>query len=625
MRHPNRGTVDADTAAEQVVALVVKAAELLSGPAKSNGVVDGLANALRATKGIHAVSRTPRTVASIWDASRGLPGPHTSTADQTLSWANPRPRHLIGAMSRRVGSDLLVIELALPGDSEWVGDEQLNRLGAALTVIETATTKAGGQRADDPSEWLLRHGRSIVAQLMPDSWMVRSDAVTRILGYSRATVPAKRPLSLVDLRHRYTALRAYVEVLTGRHPQLTVDLRVRASDGSYRVLETTFVNLVSAPGVHSVVLYCEDVTEPRAERARMRELVNRAAGALLVVDEAGRVREVNDTFTRMFGTRVGGWDNVRQVDALRAVAAVCADGPTTERKLLGFAAAHKRRSSRLDLTDGRVLDAARVPLTERGVDLGSLWQFLDVTTGHSLSARDAKHQAALDTQNQILATVSHELRTPLTAVLSFVELLTDPAMGTLNDHQQSACTVIARNTKRLLTLVNDLLLLARLDSGQLPLRTGRVNVPRLIRDAVDDRKLEAEESSIVLECAVGAGPELIGDANRLQQVLDNVVGNALKFSAAGSTVRIRASREEGRWVIEVSDGGIGIPPEELELVTRGFERGSNAVSAGIPGSGIGLAVCCELVELHGGTLNIHSELDVGTTVRIGLPDGTGAK
>jgi signal transduction histidine kinase len=617
--------VDADTAAEQVVALVVKAAELLSGPAQSNGVVDGLANALRATKGIHAVSRTPRTVASIWDASRNLPGPQASAADRSRGWADPRPRHLIGAMSRRVGSDLLVVELALPGDKEWVDAEHLNRLGAALTVIESATTKAGGQRADDPSEWLLRNGRSVVAQLMPDNWVVRSDAVTRVLGYPRAAVPAKRPLSLVDRRHRYAALRAYVEVLTGRHPQLTVDLRVRAADGSYRVLETTFVNLVSAPGVHSVVLYGEDVTEPRSERARMRELVNRATGALLVVDEAGRVREANDTFTRIFGTRVGGWCNVREVDALRAAAAICADGPFTERKLLGFTTARKRRSSRMDLTDGRVLDVARVPLIEGGVDLGSLWQFRDVTAGLSPALRDANHQAALDAQNQILATVSHELRTPLTAVLSFAELLTDPAMGTLNDHQQSACDVIARNTRRLLTLVNDLLLLARLDSGQLPLHAGRVNVPRLLRDAVADRRLEAEESGIELECVASAGPDLPGDANRLQQVVDNLVGNALKFSPAATTVRVRADHEGNRWIIEVSDSGIGIPPGDLELVTRGFERGSNAVSAGIPGSGIGLAVCRELVELHGGTLTIESELDVGTTVRISLPDETDAK
>ncbi|HEU5474194.1 MAG TPA: ATP-binding protein [Actinophytocola sp.] len=615
MSEPNRSTVRADAAAVQVVDLVVKAAELLSGPNQTDDPLDELAAVLRATQGIHAVSRRPRTVASIWDASRDLPGQRTPTATQVSSWAGQRQRHLIGASSRGVGPDLLVVDLARPGDDDWVGPGQLHRLTSALTVIESATS-AGGRPADGPSEWLLRHGRSIVVQLMPESWVVRSDAMTRVLGYPRSFVPVQAPLSLVDPRDRTAALRAYVEVLTGRRTDHTVDLRVRAADGGSRVLETTFVNLLSAPGVHSVVLYGEDVTEQRAERARTRELVNGALSALLVVDERGRIRLVNDHFTRLFGTRAGGWIGAHQEDALRAVAAICLDEPGVARRLRPYTTANKRRATQLDLADGRVVELSRAPLEDGGASLGSLWAFLDVSL--DISRRQDQPDEAV--QNRILATVSHELRTPLTAVLSFAELLGDPHMGPLNEGQQSACDVIARNTKRLLTLVDDLLLLARLESGQHPLRARALDLAQLVTDTVAQHQIEAEEAGITLLCVALPGPDLSGDPNRLQQVIDNLVGNAIKFSPASSTVQVRAGHHGDRWTIEVADSGIGIPEGELTSITRGFKRGSNALSAGIPGSGIGLAVCRELVELHGGTLDIRSVVDVGTTVRITLPD-----
>lgn len=621
--NPDQVTAGSDAAAVQVVDLVMKAAELLSGQIGPDDVVDELAQALRVTRGIHAVIRKPRTVASILDESRALPDQFASGAVRPAD-RRRRPRHLLGASARGMVSDLLVVELACPGDEEWVSPDHLRRLTSAIMVIESAITKAVGKYADGPSEWMLRHVRSVVVQLMPDSWAVRSDAMTQVLGYPRGYLPSGGPLSLVDERDRTAALRAYVEVLTGRRFDRTLDLRVRAADGPYRVLETTYVNLVSAPSVHSVVLYGTDVTEQRAERARLRELVMRLAGAVLVIDEGGRVRLANDAFTRLFGTRAGGWIAAHQREALRAVMAMCLDGAATGRRLAALTTARKRRSVRLALTDGRTVDLDRVPLRDTGIDLGSLWHFRDVTTesgaGAAAGLTEPHRQSILDEQNRVLATVSHELRTPLTAVLSFAELLDDPLMGPLNDQQRSACDVIARNTRRLLTLVDDLLLLSRLERGQLPLRLDSVDMVQLVANAVDDRRLEAGELGIKLVYRAGDGPELIGDANRLQQVVDNVVRNALKFSPAGSAVRVVASHKEGQWTVEVSDSGIGIPRQDLAQITRGFTRGSNAVSAGIPGSGIGLAVCRELVELHGGTLDIHSVVDVGTTVRVNLPE-----
>ena len=226
-------------------------------------------------------------------------------------------------------------------------------------------------------------------------------------------------------------------------------------------------------------------------------------------------------------------------------------------------------------------------------------------------------EPSLGTQAEMLATVSHELGTPLTTVLSFAELLADTR---LDSDGEAAVTAIVRNTRRLLVLVDDLLLLARLEKGRLPLRTGEVDVAQLVAESVDDRRWEAAMVRVTLDCAVLPGPPLTGDASRLQQVLDNILRNAIKFSAPGDVVRVSATRRDDCWVVEVADSGIGIPAAELGRITRGFQRGTNAISAGIPGSGPGLAVCSEVVELHGGTVAIESILEVGTTVRVSLPD-----
>jgi len=297
------------------------------------------------------------------------------------------------------------------------------------------------------------------------------------------------------------------------------------------------------------------------------------------------------------------------------------DEPATLRRLTLFTTTNKRRSTQLDLADGRVIDLGRAPLADGGVNLGSLWHFHDAT----MSAPGIATEPDRAAQNRVLATVSHELRTPLTAVLSFAELLGDPAMGPLNENQQSACAVIARNTKRLLALVNDLLLLARLESRQLPLRKKSLDFVRLVNDVVEEHRLEAAEVGILVQSDTKPGPALLGDTNRLHQVLDNILGNAIKFSRSGGSVLVRAGHDGSRWLTEVTDSGIGIPADELASITHGFKRGSNAQAAGIPGSGIGLAVCRELVELHGGALDIRSVADAGTTVRISLPDRGSAR
>lgn len=597
---------------ERTVAdIVVSATELMSGNVRPDeAAIERVMQTLAASDGIQAVRRV-----------RVQPGQYDDSVGRYRAGVPILHRIRIPA-----SGEVIEVEIAGTDSPRWAGTEQVWRLHSLLMMITAATT---APRSNDPVEQLLWHARSVVFQLERDRWSIRSSAGTRVLGYSPEITRHQEPLSLVDPRDRIAAMRAYMATISGKQQSTTLDLRVLAADGSYRVLEATFVNMPSGGGRRTVAVYGVDVTAQRADAARLREFVLRLNGAVLVVDETGRVRLANEAFTRMFGTVAGGWTGQHQREALRAVVGACHDDVATRRRLSDVVQARKQLVERLDLADGRVLDLYRTPLLEQGLDLGALWQFRDVSAEVSAelsaAAEDRALDAALEKQNRVLATVSHELRTPLTAVVSFAELLTESACDGLTDEQRAATEVIGRNTRRLLTLVDDLLLLSRLESTRVSLRHGLVDVPALVSAAVHDRKLEAAGLDIEVTGEAAEGPALTGDAGRLNQVLANLIRNALKFSPRGSAVRVSATYDSPEWTIAVTDSGMGIPATELERMTRGFERGSNAVAAGIAGSGLGLAICRELVELHHGRMSITSTLNVGTEVRIMLPAGEGER
>jgi signal transduction histidine kinase len=226
-----------------------------------------------------------------------------------------------------------------------------------------------------------------------------------------------------------------------------------------------------------------------------------------------------------------------------------------------------------------------------------------------------------DTQReQFLAVVSHEMRTPLTSIISFSELIRGEADGLTPDGRRYL-DIIERNADRLLTLVSDLLMLTRIESGALPLAVAPVDVPRMVSDAVLGATPVAAKQNISIHLDTREGPPIVGDYRRLMQVMDNLIGNAVKFSNAGGLVRVTArwSSASGTWRIAVMDSGIGIPPGEVEGLFSRFARGSNARAAGLPGSGLGLSIVKVLTEMHGGHIRVHSVLGTGTTFSVFLP------
>jgi signal transduction histidine kinase len=220
-------------------------------------------------------------------------------------------------------------------------------------------------------------------------------------------------------------------------------------------------------------------------------------------------------------------------------------------------------------------------------------------------------------KTRFLSTVSHELRTPLTSIAGYLQLLDQGVVGELTPEQLNYVHVAQRNGERLASLIDDLLMLSRFDAGRIDLESEPVDVAQQLRNLREEMQPVADKGDSKLELEAPDELVVAGDARRLQQSFANLVSNAIKFNRPGGEVRMRASAMDGEAVVVVSDQGVGIPPDELGRIGERFFRASTTTN--MPGTGLGLAITREIVERHGGRLEIDSEVGKGSTFRITLP------
>jgi PAS domain S-box-containing protein len=426
---------------------------------------------------------------------------------------------------------------------------------------------------------------------------------------------------------------------------------VRASDGSPLGFLTAVTNVSDrkrAEAERERLFNAErDARRDLADQTeRLNGLVTAAIPGILVENEHGIITQVNQSFCDMFGI-VGGPGQLIGTTAARAAVRI--------RRAFADPDEFLRRATRLltgrrpvaeqefAAADGRTIECDFAPVFVDGGYRGNMWGVADVTHRQVLkeerqrlleaeaAAREAAELAQVnlaeqnvrlqeldDAKSQFISTMSHELRTPLTSIISFAELIMDDERE-LTPDTVSSLSVIQRNAERLLRLVGDLLLVSRLEAGAIPLDLAAVSVPDLVGEAIRSGSATAAERGITLEAAAADGPPLQADRLRLQQVLDNLLSNAIKYSGQDGRVRVEAAHDDRGWRIDVADDGIGIPADELGQLFGRFVRASNARTAGLPGTGLGLSVVKAITELHGGSVEVRSIVGNGTTFSVFLP------
>jgi len=328
---------------------------------------------------------------------------------------------------------------------------------------------------------------------------------------------------------------------------------------------------------------------------------------LLVVDSSRRVTLVNETFRQLFAPHEI-LPGAPLLDTVRS--------SQLEKLIVATLGAGEQKQTELGLLDPqnhreRWMQVSAVPMKDDvGGMTGAVVLFHDIT---ELKRTDQM-------RSDFVANVSHELRTPLSILRGYIETLIDDPKSS-SEERRRILEVMERHSKRLGLLVDDLLMLAQLESADSNLQLSDVDLLKLFGDVAHDwkKKFAEKELAVVVDLAPDL-PMIRADEARLQEVLYNLLDNAVKYSRENGGVRLRAEQGRGEIALSVSDDGVGIDKNDLPRIFERFYRADKARSPeGIRGTGLGLAIVKHIAQLHGGRVEAESELGKGTTIRVILP------
>jgi len=240
---------------------------------------------------------------------------------------------------------------------------------------------------------------------------------------------------------------------------------------------------------------------------------------------------------------------------------------------------------------------------------------------HRELARTNAELAKLNEQkNRFVGMAAHDLRSPLGVILTYSEFLEIEAGPVLSEEQREFVSTIKTTSEFMLRLVSDLLDVSSIESGQLTLDLRPVDLAELVRRHVALNRVLATPKAIAVECEPpSALPTVLADAGKLEQVLNNLIGNAVKFSHRDTRVIARVTSADGFATVAVQDQGQGIPAAELPRLFKVFGKSSVRSTAGEPSTGLGLAICRRIIESHGGRIGVESTVGRGSTFFFTLP------
>ncbi len=525
---------------------------------------------------------------------------------------------------------LMPIALRLPThrDIERKNVELLDlnrRLSAAARNQAEATTAL--RESENRYRGLVESQIDIILRIGTDGkFTFVNETACRVFGLHREDLVGRDWADFVTPEDQPVTAARIAASLSPPHPRVTVENRILTPDGEHWY---AWEGIAVAEGVNKtmeVQAVGRDITRRKTDERRVQELLDfnhkiitecpvgilvyRASGDCVLVNEAA-ARIVGGTAEVLFG------QNFRTLESWRKAGFFDAALEALEGKVVS------RRNVPFVTTFGRAFwaDYYYVPFSRAG-EPHLLFIINDVTAWRDAeeALTDAKQLAedADRAKSEFLANMSHEIRTPMNAIIGLSQLV---LQTDLSDTQRNYCDKTLTSARALLNILNDILDFSKAEAGRIELESRDMNIDTLTVDLATITSANAREKNIEVLFSVAADVprHVVGDAMRLQQVLINLIGNAIKFTDRGEVVlSIRCLENCPTGVVlefAVKDTGIGIPPDQLERLFKPFSQGDTTTTRRFGGTGLGLVISSRLVAMMGGKIGVASEFGKGSTFR----------
>ncbi|MEI6556960.1 MAG: PAS domain S-box protein [Rhodospirillaceae bacterium] len=525
--------------------------------------------------------------------------------------------------------------------------------GPAVPPGSAATADAAGCAAARGGDNEADHFFGRIFEVSGEAMFI-ADAETGVVinCNQRATELIQRPLAEIlgvpqtvlhpdDERDHYWELFCHRARQAGRQ---TSEVLVRRADGTTVPVEITSTTLIWNDRLLVVGIF-KDITERRRTEAallafanRMHAILSSMFDAVITADEHGVIETFNDAAERLFG-----W---RAYEVIGRSLSVLMPPPLQDQHD-AFMSNYRRGGPARNIGKERELvarrkDASLVPIElaiteilDQGEFFGSGGKsagrrsFVGVirdiaerkSTEAALLAAKSQAELANRAKSEFLAHMSHELRTPLNAIIGFSEILKRQLFGPLAPRYVEYAGTIYESGQHLLGIINDLLDMARIEAGRFELIEESIDVASVVESCLTMVRTRADHGELTITATTsGLTPRLCADRRSVMQVLLNLLSNSVKFTPQGGTVGVATGvAGDGQMVISVTDSGPGINADLLPRIFEPFQQADSRLSRKIEGSGLGLAISRNLMELHGGSLEIESEASRGTTARMRFP------
>ena len=432
---------------------------------------------------------------------------------------------------------------------------------------------------------------------------------------------------LFPSRADFDRVNAEITARMGARLGFDAEIQLCRRDGSLFWASVTGKAVSASDAAHGTVWTVMDVTERKELEVALqrtsseREAIFSSVLVGIAFNVNRHIRWVNDKFTEMMGYSreeiVGRSSRMFYPDE----ESYAREGQSTLEHLRRDGSyTSERRMVRKDGETIWVQLAGRC-VFGKNPDAGAIWTFLDITDRRraedDIRAALVRQQELNELRSRFVSMTSHEFRTPLATILSSAELLKHYGDRMGKEEQAEVLESVEAGVQRMTRMLDRVLLIGKADAQMLEFRPQAIDLRVLCALCADEARSQyparAGDIALQFESAESAG---VFDEKLLRHVLGNLLSNAVKYSPGGGAVVLRVTQQDGRWLLEVSDQGIGIPTPELGHLFESFHRASNVGS--IPGTGLGLAIVKKALEVHGGSIEVHSQADGGSRFRVTL-------